>query len=163
MARRQGDLEDLAQRGYRFAVALTGDATRAEDLLQDSWFSVLKADGPWNTGYLFATIRNRYVDEFRREGRMEKVPLDAAADAVGEISSDFWNGAELATTNGEMESAMLRLRPEERAVLYLAAVEDFTAQRIGELLEWPRGTVLSMLHRAREKLRRAVNEDGPKS
>ena len=54
-----------------------------------------------------------------------------------------------------MESALGRLRPEERAVLYLAAVENYTARQIGELLGWPRGSVLSLLHRARSKLRKA--------
>lgn len=163
MARAQGELEDLAQRGFRFAVSLTGEATRAEDLLQDSWFALLKANGPWNAGYLFRTIRNRFVDEFRREARMETVPLEAASDVGEEIAPDFWSGVDLASANGEVEAVMSRLRPEERAVLYLAAVEDYTAQRIGDLLEWPRGTVLSMLHRAREKLRRAAKGDGSTS
>ena len=41
-------------------------------------------------------------------------------------------------------------------VLFLAAVEEYTAQQIAELLEWPRGTVLSMLHRTRRKLRETL-------
>lgn len=163
MARAQGELEDLAQRGFRFAVSLTADPSRAEDLLQDAWFAVLKADGPWNAGYLFRTIRNRFVDEFRREVRRETLPIEAASDIADEIAPDFWSGVDLSAANGRMEAAMSRLRPEERAVLYLAAVEDYTAQRIGDLLEWPRGTVLSLLHRAREKLRNAVNGDGSTS
>ncbi len=55
--------------------------------------------------------------------------------------------------NGSLDSALGRLRPEERAVLYLSAVEGFTAKQIGELLDWPRGTVLSMLHRSKNKIR----------
>lgn len=39
-------------------------------------------------------------------------------------------------------------------VLLLSAVEGYTAREIGEMLDLPRGTVLSLMHRARTKLRR---------
>ncbi|MCH9034556.1 MAG: RNA polymerase sigma factor [Planctomycetes bacterium] len=167
MPRAAHELVDIAQRGYRFALSLTGDVARAEDLLQDSWFNVLKADGPWDVGYLFATIRNRFIDLHRRDGRWDTVPLDHATDTPDDatdvpddMSPEFWNGKNLMLGDGLMEAALEKLRPEERAVLYLAAVEEYSARKIGELLEWPRGTVLSLLHRAREKLRRTVGTDG---
>jgi DNA-directed RNA polymerase specialized sigma24 family protein len=36
-------------------------------------------------------------------------------------------------------------------------VEGYTAQSVADLFEWPRGTVLSMSHRARQKVRASVN------
>ena len=53
------------------------------------------------------------------------------------------------------------LRTEERAVLVLSAVEGYTAREIGEMLDAPRGTVLSLMHRTRVKLRRWL-QDNPK-
>lgn len=153
------DLEGLAHRGYRFALSLTHDETRAEDLLQDGWFAVLKAGGPWSGQYLFATIRNRFIDQYRRDRLINTTSLnDASCEAV-EPGVEFWNGDNAFSGNGTLESALGRLRPEERAVLYLAAVENYTARQIGELLGWPRGSVLSLLHRARGKLRKTPEMD----
>ena len=47
----------------------------------------------------------------------------------------------------------------ERAVLVLSALEGYTAREIGELLDAPRGTILSLMHRTRAKLRRWLQDD----
>ena len=155
MTRSSVELDELVRRGYRFAMSLTHDAARADDLLQDAWFGVLRARGPWSRQYLFTTIRNRFVDQYRRERIVETEPLENHPEAGGAAESQLWDGDEsLFMANGALDQALGRLRPEERAVLYLAAVEGFTAQQIADLLDWPRGTVLSMSHRARGKLKR---------
>lgn len=150
-----GDLDVLVQRGYRFAFSLTHDAAKAEDLVQDAWLAVLKVKGPWTHGYLFSTIRNRFIDQYRRE-KLEpgELPEDAQNDAIADERSIWRDDEDTFFRNGELESALGRLKPEERAALYLAAVEDYSARQIAELLGRPRGTVLSMIHRARHKLRR---------
>lgn len=160
MASTSHDLGDLVRRGYRFALSLTHDPARADDLIQDAWFAVLRVRGPWNRDYLFTTIRNRFIDQYRRDGRMNIGSLDEMSDAECVAESQSENGDEwVFSGNGALDDALGRLRDEERAVLYLAAVENFTAQRIADLLQWPRGTVLSMLHRARGKLKQMVQND----
>ena len=57
-----------------------------------------------------------------------------------------------------LEDALGELRPNERAALYLSAVEGYTAREIGELLDMPRGTVLSLMHRGRNRLRRLLEQ-----
>jgi len=52
-----------------------------------------------------------------------------------------------------LESALGTLRPEEREVLFLTAVEGFTAREVSQLTRRPRGTILSLAYRARIKLR----------
>lgn len=158
------DLGDLVQRGYRFALSLTHNATLAEDIIQDAWFSVLKANGPWKRQYLFTAIRHRFIDHCRRENRVAFEPLldqpELNYDANSELEPDDWSIDETkANTNGAFDRALNSLRDQERAVLYLAAVEGMTASQIGELLEWPRGTVLSMLFRGREKVRNSMKAD----
>jgi RNA polymerase sigma-70 factor (ECF subfamily) len=44
------------------------------------------------------------------------------------------------------------LRPEEREALFLHEVEGYTASEISRMTGQPRGTVLSLMHRARERL-----------
>lgn len=154
------DFGELLQRGYRFALSLTHHAARAEDLVQDAWLSVLKARGPRTPEYLFATIRNRFIDQCRRNALLSTQPLASHSDEEREGEVGVWQGdAEIHVQDGSLQRALDRLRPEERAVLFLSAVEDFTAQQIAELLDWPRGTVLSCVHRARIKLRHILQSD----
>lgn len=151
-------IDELLQRGYRFAYALTHDAWRADDLFQDAWLAVLKARGPWTTPYLFAAIRNRFIDHCRRDVLASFEPLadeaefarDPDATACGAADS----GLAQAWENVQLAPALARLRPEERAILFLSATEGLSAQQIADLLDWPRSTVLSMNSRACAKLRR---------
>jgi len=46
----------------------------------------------------------------------------------------------------------------EREALLLADVEGYTAQEIAELTGHPRGTILSLIHRSRGKLRRQLSQ-----
>lgn len=161
MSKSHADLVDLVQRGYRFAYSLTHNAARAEDLVQDAWLSVLRISGPWTRQYLFAAIRNRFVDECRRRQIVGFETLDELSEpsgaATGPSASDVWDDA---IDAAGLEQALGALRSEERAVLFLAAVEGYTAREIAELLGCPRGSVLSLMHRARERAREYLR--GPK-
>ena len=54
------------------------------------------------------------------------------------------------------------LRPEEqRAVVLLIALEDFSYREAAEVLAVPIGTVMSRLARGREQLRRAMDGAPP--
>ena len=152
-------LDELLRRGYRFALSLTHNHSRAEELVQDAWYSVLRANGPWSRTYLFSAIRSRFVDECRRRNlvgfeslRDGFEPTDDDNDARPEVDEG------LIAANGSLDAALGQLRPEERSVLFLTAVEGFTAQQVAEMLDWPRGTVLSMKLRARRKLRTTLLE-----
>lgn len=153
------ELAELLRRGYRFALSLTHDHARAEEFVQDAWFSVLRANGPWNRTYLFSAIRSRFVDDCRRRNVVVFESMRDGFECVDDnhdADADIDDG--LIAANGSLESALGRLRPEERSVLYLTAVEGFTAQQVAALLDWPRGTVLSMKLRARRKLRNTLQD-----
>ena len=158
--RRVGTLEELLQRGFRFAFSLSHDTAQAEDLLQEAWLSVLRARGPHTVAYLIATIRSRFVDQYRRELIAPTESLDAQPHLAAEAESTFWSDrCESVPMHAALHRAMGLLRPEERAVLVLSAVEGYTAREIGELLDTPRGTILSLMHRTRAKLRRWLEGD----
>ena len=161
--RSAGELGELVQRGYRFALSLTHSAQRAEELVQDAWFSVLRARGPWSRGYLFSAIRSRFIDDCRRRKIVVFEPLhEDTQQECDDLEVSFDDG--LLAGNGALDAALGKLKPEERTVLFLAAVEEYTAQQIAELLAWPRGTVLSMLHRTRRKLRDTLQDrNGPQA
>ncbi len=138
------ELETLLHAGYRYAVALTGDAAEAEDLLQDAWLGMLRAQAPRTRPYLFRSIKNRFIDGYRRRQVLEFEPLPDELVAPP--------GASLAYRDTLLR-ALEVLRPEEREALYLCAVEGHSASVAGELLDRPRNTVLSLVHRGRARLR----------
>jgi RNA polymerase sigma-70 factor, ECF subfamily len=56
-----------------------------------------------------------------------------------------------------LHEALGSLREDERETLFLAVVEGYTAEEIAQLSGRPRGTVLSMLFRAKGKLREKLS------
>ncbi len=144
------DLDQLLRRGYRFALALTHDEARAEDLLQDAWVAMLKRGAPQHAGYLFQTLRNRFLDQVKRERLVTLEPLDPAGEG-GELA--FLDEASSWPEVGAIHQALGSLRPLEREAVFLAGIEGYTVREIAELTGQPLGTVSSLIQRARRKLR----------
>ncbi len=151
------DFHDLVQRGYRFAFSLTHDETAAEDLVQDAWLAILKGAGPWTTAYLLTTIRNRFIDQWRRDRLVEFEPLgDDLAGCAGDESELWSDDHQAGIRSRALAQALERLNPDERSALYLSAAEGYTTQEIADLLGKPRGTILSMVFRAKKKLQKLL-------
>ena len=81
----------MLRQGYRFALSLTHDTARAEDLLQDAWVSVLRADGPQTPAYLITAIRSRYIDLYRRDLIAPMESLDSKPRLAAEVEREFWH------------------------------------------------------------------------
>lgn len=143
-------LDEVLQRAYRYALALTHDADLAQDLVQDACLAVSRRGGPWHAGYLVTAVRNRYIDDYRRRQAVLFEPLGEAE----QVADAKRNGA---FSEEPMEAILALLKPTERELLYLSAVEDYSASEIARLTGRPRGTVLSALHRAKKKLRRLLS------
>ena len=138
----------------RYARALTGDVTRADDLVQDTlerawikfhlWQPALDLR-PW----LFTIMHNIYVNQVRAEVRRGQArAVDAAPDApsVRPNQSDMLEVTDLA-------ACLDRLPPEQREVLLLVSLESLNYTQVGKILGIPVGTVTSRLARARMRLR----------
>lgn len=143
--------ETLLIRGYRYALSLTHEPAQAEDLLQDAWVSVLRAGGPQKRAYLFSAIRSRFLDQQRRAQLVVIESLDE--DNAHEVPSTEGKDELIFAETQMLEKALAILRPVEREVLLLFEVEGYTAQEISTLTGQARGTVLSLIHRSRKKLK----------
>ncbi|MEM6314800.1 MAG: RNA polymerase sigma factor [Planctomycetota bacterium] len=145
-------LDELLQRGFRYALSLVHHHAAAEDLLQEACVGISRRGGPWHRGYLFAAIRNAWIDAARRGG-VATVTLSDADLCAEEV--------DLGTLDGEdtIEQMLHTLAPLEREALFLMVVEGHTAAEVAELVGVARGTVLSRVHRAKEKLRRSFSTD----
>lgn len=149
--RNKESLDELLNRGYRYALSLTHSSEAAQDLLQDACLRISRRGGPWKVSYLITTIRNRHIDQQRRAAKLEFSPIDEN-DLIGEI--DF----SVLMVDPQLEAALDLLRAEEREMLFLSVVEEYSASEIAKLTKKPRGTILSILHRTKKKLQKLLTE-----
>ena len=154
------DLVTLLNQGYRYALALTHHRTNAEDLLQSAWLSVIKAGGIREKAYLFSAIRSRYINQGKRDSLVSFVSIDDVHEIPNPVTNDATE-SELALE--ELEVNLRRLNPAEREALYLYAYEGYTNQEIADRTGKSRGTILSLIRRAREKLKSATVISADKS
>jgi len=147
----------------RYARVLTGDAVRADDLVQDTLARAWEKRHLWREGsdlraWLFTIMHNVHVNQIamaRREA--SNVSLDDDAGSVSwqpPVRANQLERVELM----EIVEQMRRLPGDQREVLMLAAVEEMRYEDIAAVLSIPIGTVMSRLSRAREKLRRLLGE-----
>ena len=142
---------ELLQSGYRYALSLTHHRHDAEDLAQQAWLNLCKRYGAATSrAALYTTIRNLFIDRCRRARVI-------AFDSLEEAPPDLAEPAGLALgTVDDLERLLGELRPGEREAIYLHYIDGHTAEEVGVLTRQPRGTVLSLLHRAFKKLRGAA-------
>ena len=147
----------------RYARVLTGDAVRADDLVQDTLARAWEKRRLWREGsdlraWLFTIMHNVHVNQvalLRREA--SNVSLDADTGNASwqpPVRANQLERVELM----EIVEQMGRLSGDQREVLMLAAVEEMRYEDIAIVLSIPIGTVMSRLSRAREKLRRLLGE-----
>ena len=137
----------------RYARALTGDAMRADDLVQDTLERALVKQHLWRQGsdlraWMFTIMHNVFVNQVRARPADITVALDAEAyDVPANI-----NPVDRLEV-GDMDAAIRCLPDEQREVLLLIALEQLSYGETAQALGIPLGTVMSRLHRARERLR----------
>ena len=160
----QPDLVAAIPRLRRYAQVLTGNPTRADDLLQDTLLRAWDKRRLWQAGsdlraWLFTIMHNVHVNQValaRREAG--NISLDSE-DEYGAALQVAEHGNQLDRIElRELVQLMGRLPAEQREVLLLAAVEELRYDEIAAALAIPIGTVMSRLSRARDKLRRMATE-----
>jgi RNA polymerase sigma-70 factor, ECF subfamily len=145
-------------RAYRAALLVVDDAAAAEDIAQESFLAAVRAldrfdrrrpFGPW----LHRIVVNRAIDWSRARAHRREVGADAAPDAPSREAGDT------RVLRDDVAAALLALGPEQRAVIVLRYVLDFTPGEIAAALDLPRGTVNSRLRRGLDALGDLVSEE----
>jgi RNA polymerase sigma-70 factor (ECF subfamily) len=145
----------------RYARALSGDRTRADDLVQDTlerawikfhlWKPAL-AIRPW----LFAVMHNVFVNQVKTWARRPQSSLsddDMAHLIVRPNQSDM-------IEVDDLSRCLAQLPVEQREVLLLVSLEDMNYAQVAQVLSIPIGTVTSRLARGRSRLRALLDERG---
>lgn len=148
---------------YNFAYRLTGNDADARDLTQDAFIRVYRAWQSFRPGtsfvsWIYRIVTNLHRDELRkRKGRyLEEIPEDNSPQSFGGSRplavtpiDDFVNQ----NLDGDISEALGRLSPEQKRVVVLADIEEYSYQEIADIMGCSIGTVRSRLHRSRALLR----------
>ena len=148
---------------WRYAVRLTGDPARAEDVVQETLLRAwqhpeVSGDAERSArAWLFTVARNMVIDD-RRSARFRKeresldtgnTPEQAAPDEVNAALDRLLIG-----------DALAQLSADHRAVIRRSYYLGWTTAQIAEDLQIAEGTVKSRLHYAVRALRLTLQEMG---
>lgn len=156
------DLEALFRahwpRAYRAAYLVVHDAAAAEDIAQEAFLAAVRAlggfdrrrpFGPW----LHRIVVNRAIDWSRARALRREL-----GDELGEVRDASPQAAASPLSEGVV-AALAELSPEQRAVIVLRYLLEYTPGEIAKVLELPRGTVNSRLRRGLDELAERLGEE----
>ena len=143
---------------YRYAAWLSRDRAIAEDVVQESLLRAWKSldalrDEAAAKHWLLTIVRRENARFFERK-RLETVDIDSlTASQSAELAEEPDPGVEA------MREAIFRLDDDYREPLVLQVLMGYSTSEIAELMGLKQGAVLTRLHRARHKLKAAMDED----
>jgi RNA polymerase sigma-70 factor, ECF subfamily len=160
---------------YRFALRLTGSASDAEDLVQETFLRAFRAWGQYTPGtraksWLFTICRNAYLRQRERDTRRDELVSRAALEEPeGEMTHNettvFAGRADYdpegdyfrALVDDRIFEAIDALPDDFREVVVLSDLEDLSYQEIADIINAPIGTVKSRLFRGRKLLQKELH------
>jgi len=150
---------------YPAALRMTHNPSDAEDLLQETFAKAFVAFHQFRPGtnlsaWLYRILANTFINTRRK---VKREPAQSLFSELGEmhapekLCSQSARSAEEEAMDRLADSKItraLRDLPEGfRAAIYLADIEGYPYKEIAEIMGIPIGTVMSRLHRGRERLR----------
>lgn len=147
---------------WRYLRRLAGNDAIADDLLQESFIKFLSVDASHlpsetrqRTAYLYRIATNLLRDRWRREKREEgwltQLLFSRSTQQETAPRSDL---------RMDLDTAMVRLKQQERALLLLAYIEGYDHSEIAGILDLKSGSIRVLLFRARKKLMSVLDEHG---
>ncbi len=146
---------------WAYIYRICGDAHLAEDLLQESYLRFLQKP-PRDSGesqtrsYLYTIATRLNHDRWKRVKVHEKWRLNFAEKKNGKLE----NLDETVGLQTDMAGVFSELKPQERALLWLAYVEEHSHRSIAEILGLKEKSVRVALFRARKKLAKILSKKG---
>lgn len=142
---------------YRVAFRLVGNRDQAEELVQETCLNA------WNNidslrdetkirSWIFSILRNQYRKILRNQ------PPKALDIAVNEPLAKT-DDPTLDFDQQKLQTAIEKLDENFRLPLLLVVMEGCSVQETAAILQLPKGTVLSRLYRARQKMKCFLNDE----
>jgi RNA polymerase sigma-70 factor (ECF subfamily) len=155
-----GQLLEVATSLRRFAISLSRDHSRADDLVQETLVKAWKSRSAFVQGtnlkaWLFTILRNTFLSELRKHRAEVEDPDDALANRAfsGASQDGHMELADFARAYGELPF-------EQREALYLIGADGYSYNEAALMCGCAVGTVKSRVNRARVKLRELLDVNG---
>jgi RNA polymerase sigma-70 factor, ECF subfamily len=154
-------VERYQRRVVGVAMAVVHNQDDAIELAQETFIrayenlSKFESRSSFST-WLYRIAANLSIDFRRREGRHVVLRGEDADNEFNRIPTDqgdSFKEASRTELSARLREALGELTPEHRAVILLREVEGLSYDEISDVLQCPRGTVMSRLHYARGRLR----------
>ncbi|SHI22851.1 RNA polymerase sigma factor [Pollutimonas bauzanensis] len=145
----------------RYARGLTGDAQRADDLVQDTleraWsrFPLWRRRGELRA-WMFGIMHNLFIDQVRSARDRYEVPYGDDAPTVP-VRATQTDNLEVR----DLDRLLQQLPPDLRAVILLVSVEEMSYAQAACVMGVAVGTIMSRLSRAREQLSARMEQRRP--
>ncbi len=135
-----------------FAVSLTGNSARADDLVQET---LMKAWAKFHTfregtnlhAWLFTILRNEFYSQLRKRGREVE---DAEGTYAARLASQPAQGGHMDLA--DFRDALAKLPADQREALILVGASGFSYEEAAEICQCAVGTIKSRVSRARSRL-----------
>jgi RNA polymerase sigma-70 factor (ECF subfamily) len=147
---------------YGYAMTLTRNQAEAEDLVQETYVRAMGAFERLRPGsnlksWLFTILRNIRLNQLRDSGGKTR-SLETDTPSSPAVFEDKSSKDPLFLYLAKVRQADVRKAIEElpavyREVIVLCQFEELSYREIAQILDCPRGTVMSRLKRARERLK----------
>jgi RNA polymerase sigma-70 factor (ECF subfamily) len=152
---------------YGYAMVLTGNATAAADLVQETYARAMEAMGPLREdrnakACLYTILRNVGLKQVRQK-RSGPELLEKTADRVIETAKDPHALHVSKVEVEQVREAIMRLPLEFREIILLREYGELSYHEIALLLDCPPGTVMLRMATARSKLRTLLPTTGHSS
>jgi len=159
-------VERYQRRVVGVALAVVHNQDDAIELAQETFvrafenLSKFESRSSFST-WLYRIAANLAIDFWRREARHVVLHGEDAENEIGKMPSsqgDSFKEVSRIELSARLRRALEELTPEHRAVILLREVEGMSYDEISEVLQCPRGTIMSRLHYARTHLRNILKD-----
>jgi RNA polymerase sigma-70 factor (ECF subfamily) len=147
---------------FRFALRMTGSAWAAEEIVQDTFMTLVREPKKYDAGrgalgaFLFGVGRNRVMKHLERSPRDISLGTEGEGVKAGSlVLQDSFTPAAWAEQRErvkQVRDAVLDLPPEFREAVVFCELEEMSYEEAAQAIGCPIGTIRSRLHRGKALL-----------
>ena len=162
----QDTLAKATQGAFKLALQMLGQLADAEDVLQDAVsIAIAHRSAPKSNSadfkpWFYRVVRNKSIDKLREQKRHRNDEFDDQVDLEldSNVAADPEQALQTTQLNLQVKSALMLLPDQQREIVLLKDYHQLSYLEIAEVLDIPKGTVMSALHRARLALKTLLTQ-----
>jgi RNA polymerase sigma-70 factor (ECF subfamily) len=161
-------VKDHEQTVYNFSFKICRDRDKAEHIMQETFYSMVKSLSQFDgnsklSTWLYRIVSNHCLMLARKDKSRAFVSIDNDDELYEDRYTADWSSIPNQSIENDelkkiLDESINKLSPEYRIVFLLRDVEGLSTEETAELTELSVPAVKSRLHRARAFLRRELNE-----